>query len=353
MKNRILVFAMAAVAAIGMISCGNPQGDAEQVKTKNKITAENVDSYVTDIGNYVGLTVEAQKEEMTEDMILYYTQFFFESEASAVTSWVSEIGDTVNVDFVGKIDGKAFEGGTGTNESIVIGSHTYIEGFEDGLVGAKAGDELVLNLKFPETYKNEELAGKTCTFDVKVNSVIPALTDESVKALNNELYASVSEFNIYIKDVLTGYLQKNYEEEVVQGIITKLIETSTFADFTEDILKAEKETVLESYKPYADAYEIEPEYYLELLGTSSDELSLVYAKQHTLLYKIAKENDLLPTEDELFEQIEPYIEYYDDISSAEDYYEKEMTRDDLFEAVMLNKVYDYLLGVTEVVAPKE
>lgn len=352
-KNRILVFAMSAIAAIGMISCGNPSGDAEDIKSEIRLSVDNVDTYIASIGQYNGLTVEAIKEEMTEDMVAYYSKYFFENEASAIEGWVAKEGDTVNVDFVGKIGNEAFEGGTGTDQLVEIGSHTYIEGFEDGLIGSKAGDEFTLNLSFPENYKNGDLAGKDCSFDIKVNSVIPAFTDAGVKALNNELFSTVNEFKVYISDVLKDFAVQNYEDEVIQGVINSLVESSVFNEFDKDILIHEREIVLENFRPYAEAYDIDTEYYLELTGSSVEMETLKYAKQHALFFKIAKDNNLMPTEEDIQKEISVYIEYYDEISDEDDYYANIMDKDSLVEALMLNNIYDYLLGVTEVVTPVE
>lgn len=126
-------------------------------------------------------------------------------------------GDQVNIDFVGKIDGEAFAGGSAKGSLLVIGSKRMIPGFEEGLVGAKAGEERVLNLAFPEDYQNLELAGKTAEFTVTVNSV----AEPKLPELNEEFFGL---FGIK-EDGLDGFraeVRKNMERELRQGIKAKV-----------------------------------------------------------------------------------------------------------------------------------
>ncbi len=114
-------------------------------------------------------------------------------------------GDAVVVDFLGKIDGEAFEGGKAENQTVVIGSKRFIDGFEEQLLGVKAGDDTVLNVSFPEGYPAAQLAGKAATFEVKVHEVrapvVPALDDEFAKGLGLESFEQLSGL---VRDQLKG-----------------------------------------------------------------------------------------------------------------------------------------------------
>ncbi|MFJ2982039.1 MULTISPECIES: trigger factor [unclassified Pseudomonas] len=129
----------------------------------------------------------------------------------------AEKDDQVNIDFVGKIDGEAFAGGSAKGTQLVLGSGRMIPGFEDGLVGAKAGEERVVNVTFPEDYQNLDLAGKAAEFTITVNSVsAPALPE-----LNEEFFA---QFGIK-ETTLEGFrteVRKNMERELRQAIKTKV-----------------------------------------------------------------------------------------------------------------------------------
>ncbi|MDI9778151.1 MULTISPECIES: trigger factor [Pseudomonas] len=125
--------------------------------------------------------------------------------------------DQVNIDFVGKVDGEAFAGGSAKGTQLVLGSGRMIPGFEDGLVGAKAGEERVVNVTFPEDYQNLDLAGKAAEFTITVNSVSAPVLPE----LNEEFFA---QFGIK-ESTLEGFrseVRKNMERELRQAIKTKV-----------------------------------------------------------------------------------------------------------------------------------
>ena len=124
------------------------------------------------------------------------TETTYKKDTEGVDNIYIKTGDTVNIDYVGKKDGVAFEGGTATGYDLVIGSNSFIDGFEDGLVGYKVGDKAVLNLRFPDNYGNAELAGKDTVFEVTINSVkrtaYPEYNDENIKKKTN--FNTVAEF---------------------------------------------------------------------------------------------------------------------------------------------------------------
>lgn len=125
--------------------------------------------------------------------------------------------DQLNIDFVGKVDGEAFAGGSATGTQLVLGSGRMIPGFEDGLVGAKAGDERVLNLTFPEDYQNLELAGKAAEFTVTVNSV----SEPKLPELNEEFFKQFGIKETGIEGFRTE-VRKNMERELRQAIKSKV-----------------------------------------------------------------------------------------------------------------------------------
>ena len=135
---------------------------------------EDLSKYI-DLGNYKGLAFEATEPKAIDDAaIADYLETAFESYVSPVVqddSYAAKDGDIVNINYVGKINGEEFAGGTASAKDVELGSDTLIDGFEDGLIGAKKGEVKTLNLKFPSDYGNEELNGKDVVFEVTVNSV--------------------------------------------------------------------------------------------------------------------------------------------------------------------------------------
>ena len=141
------------------------------------------------ISCYKGVEIEEVEKpaEITDEDVETAIQTTLEANATTteITDRAVEEGDTVDINFVGKVDGEVFDGGSADNYSLVIGSGTFIDGFEDSIIGHNVGETFDWNGKFPEEY-NEELAGKDCVFTITVN----AITLEEVPELNDEFVNS-------------------------------------------------------------------------------------------------------------------------------------------------------------------
>lgn len=171
---------------------------------------------------------EVIDEDSVNELISYYLSLGGES---AEVDGAAEDGQTVNIDFVGKIDGEEFDGGSSEGYDLVLGSGTFIEGFEDGLLGCKAGDTKTLELTFPEDYTNDELAGKPVTFEVKVNSVTRALTyedltDEIASEYSGGEYATADEYRAAIREYLEKSALAVAKNEVCINAVNALVESS-------------------------------------------------------------------------------------------------------------------------------
>ena len=144
--------------------------DQEKEPTTSELMAEiDVEKCVT-LGEYKGITVEKTIEPVTDEDVEQEIQSALESYPVEVTNRSVQEGDTVNIDYVGRIDGEEFEGGSDEGALLKIGSGQFIEGFEDGLIGASKGETRVLDLTFPQNY-TEDLAGKAVEFTVTVNTI--------------------------------------------------------------------------------------------------------------------------------------------------------------------------------------
>ena len=140
----------------------------------------------------------------------------------APADYVAKNGDTVNIDYVGKKDDVAFDGGTASGYDLTLGSGTFIPGFEEGLVGTKAGDQVSLDLTFPEDYGAAELAGAAVVFDVTVNSIKPGepveYTDELVAA--NTEYDTTEKYNEYLKESIRSTNKNAKSSEALMNLGT-------------------------------------------------------------------------------------------------------------------------------------
>ena len=274
-------------------------------------------------------------------------------------------GDTVSIDYVGKIDGKEFEGGTGSYD-LQIGSGAFIEGFEDGLIGAKKGETLDLNLKFPDDYPAEDVAGKDVVFTVTVKKVsADNLTDDFVKSLNltNEFGQAVTDIDSFREYIRSNMIEENEQRYI--WLIKRQIDDNLLATctFKQDIPQPMQDSYYFQYNNYLNnaassnympietymqkqygATEDNYEQMIRDFATQGAQLSVIYQA-------IADERDLNPTEEEINTAISKYAEGSSTEIKVEDMdrYLKEYIRDELLS----NRVRDWLYENCKVTEPDE
>ena len=300
------------------------------------------------VGEYKGLVLTSvtQEEVDTEinSMLEYYTELVEVERAAAE-------GDTVNIDYVGTKDGVAFEGGTAEGYDLELGSGSFIDGFEDGLIGATAGEVRDLNLTFPENYTNEELKGQAVVFNVTVNSVkekqVPELTDEFIAGIFGEEYPTV--------DAYMAALRENLNYSTYYDQITELLMASSEVEkYNEAAVLARKEVLLAEYSAYAEEYAnyygIDKEtaimYFLGFESVEAFEEEMgAYAyeveKNAMIIDEIAKLENIELTDAYYDEKSKEYAEAYgyEDVTEFVKEYGEETVRD----ALMAELVMDFLI----------
>ena len=165
----------------------------------------DLSQYIT-VANYKGIKLDFKSEEFQSALTLRYND-----DLKSLNMYDKKImpqgtaiknGDTAQIDYEGKLNGVAFEGGTAKNYSLVIGSHSFIDGFESGLIGVKSGETVDLNLTFPENYQSADLAGKAVVFTVTVNKVVrfvyKEMTDTFAREIGN--YKNLEEYKAAVLD---------------------------------------------------------------------------------------------------------------------------------------------------------
>lgn len=182
------------------------------------------------LGEYKGLTVETEQQKLTDEMI--DARISQDQEKASRTIDVDDRpvqeGDTVNLDYAGTVDGVAFAGGTAAGQTLKIGSHQFIEGFEEQMIGMNIGEEKDLQVKFPDEYHAEELKGKDAVFHVKVNGIQVTEKPE----LDDDFAADISEYNTFaeyresIVKELTERVSKNNEAAAENALVDKAVENA-------------------------------------------------------------------------------------------------------------------------------
>ena len=215
--------------------------------------------YVT-LGIYKGLSVVQEPVTVTDEEI--EQEILSNVDAAGLnhrTEGKVKEGDIANIDFVGKLDGEAFAGGTADGYDLEIGSHSFIEGFEEGLVGVAIGDTVDLDLTFPEDYGNEELAGQETVFTVTVNYIkeTPEITDDLIAQLSDGVYTTVDGYRDYIREQLVSEKEQEQENAVDTELFTQLYNTCTINDYPQELLDYSVNSTTEYYKNMAEQYGME------------------------------------------------------------------------------------------------
>lgn len=279
-------------------------------------------------------------------------------------------GDTVNIDFVGKMDGEAFEGGSGTGYDLVIGSHSFIDGFEDGLIGAKKGEVRDLELTFPEDYHPEEgLNGKDVVFTVTVNtvseSVTPELNDDYVRSLNltnafGQAVTDVEDYEDYIRSNLIEEREAAYENTVKSAIVSEMVDGSTFKqDPPADMVDKYDYLLTRQLNYYALQYYMDlPTLMSTLYGATEDnyremihDMAKNYALQGLAFQAVADAEELNPSEEEVSTAIAEYVASDATVESVDDL--DRVIRESLRDELMTDNVIDWLYERCKVEEPEE
>ncbi len=255
-------------------------------------TEINVADYVT-LGEYKGLTVDIMPED--EYIEIRTKQFYFEkvSAEEGVTDRPVENLDMTNIDYEGKKDGVAFEGGTARNQTLLIGSNQFIDGFEEGLIGVMPGETVDLNLTFPEKYGNSELAGQAVVFTVTVN-FIAEMQESNVAGLGLEGVTTLEELRGYIRDYGA---HTDYLNEFQSGAMNQVMASSVFSgELPEALVEKSRKNYAELFERQAAAYGMDGKSYIEMYGmdyeSTLDDYAEQYVRQLLVVRAIAEKEGL-------------------------------------------------------------
>ena len=183
------------------------------------------------LGEYKGVAVKKEVTEVTDAQVDAKVEEERNKQATEVEVDDRAVmeGDTVNLDYCGTVDGVAFAGGTAEGQTLKIGSHTFIPGFEEQMVGMCIGEEKDLNVTFPEKYHSDELAGKAAVFHVKVNSItateLPALDDDFAKDISE--FDTLDEYKADIRAKLEAQAAERDQNAFTNAVIEKVMENAT------------------------------------------------------------------------------------------------------------------------------
>lgn len=229
-------------------------------------------------------------------------------------------GDTVVIDFEGKVDGKPFDGGKAENYSLELGSKTFIPGFEDQLVGHKAGDEVEVKVTFPDDYQAKDLQGKDAVFEVKIHEVkqkeLPELDDDFAKDIDDDV-DTLEELKAKVKDEIKEQKEAAAKNAVQEEAISKAVENAKIGDIPEAMIEDDVQRQMDQYFSGMQQQGINPDMYFKLTGTSEEDLRKQFregseerVKTNLVLEAIVEKENIEVSEDEINDEIKDLATQY-------------------------------------------
>lgn len=319
-----------------------------------------------ELGEYRGLEAEREQVIVDDLQVDHHLYMLREQNARLVPREEGEVreGDLVTLDFKGFISGEAFEGGEAENYSLEIGSNSFIPGFEQQLIGVAAGEEKEIQVKFPDGYQKEDLAGKDAVFQVKIREI----KEKQLPDLDEEFVQEVSEFETIeeMKVDLKEKMQKNAEERSQSKMEEQLIGKITAASVVEPpetLVERQVDRMIGEMENYLRYQGMGLEQFLELSGKKMEELraerreeALLRTKANLVLDAIAKKEGITVTDSELEAKVDEIAETYnDERERIWDILEKQGRIPVMREELRVRKVVDLLVEEARValVAPSD
>ena len=334
----------AAIAELDLDVVAQPKIDVKSIEKGQDwtLTAEVVTKPEVKLGAYKDLevSVEASKEVTDEEVDAKLENERKNLAELVVKEGAAENGDTVVIDFVGSVDGVEFDGGKGENHSLELGSGQFIPGFEDQLVGAKAGDEVEVKVTFPEDYQASDLAGKAAVFATKVNEVkakeVPALDDELAKDLDDEV-ETLDELKAKYRKELEAAKEIAYDDAVEGAALDLAVENAEIVELPAEMVEDEVHRAMNEFMGNMQRQGISPEMYFQITGTTQEDLHKQYeadadkrVKTNLVIEAVAAAEGFDATEEEIQKEINDLAaEYNMEVSQVSALLSPEMLKHDI------------------------
>lgn len=380
MKKLAMAVTAVSLSAMMLAGCGDSAADQTQESTaaateesseaaetetvEEKVYADdsymdylNVDDFV-ELGDYLGVEVTLEAPYVSDEQVESYIQNVLANNPvrTEITDRAVQDGDVTEISYVGKKDDVAFDGGTADNYELTIGSGTFIDGFEDGVIGMKVGETKDLNLTFPETYeRNPDLAGAEVVFTVTLNKIYEEteaeLNDDFVAGLEIENVATVEDYRQYVYDGLMKNAEYQYDMDVENAVLNVIYENADFKAVPEAMADRYYDRLVTNMTYQAAMYGMDLETFMlygygmaaEQYEADMKDSAQRAAEQILMLQAIAEKEGLTVSDEEMEEDIAAKATEYG-YESADAY--KEVIGNEMKgyrEFVMSEKVTAYLL----------
>lgn len=311
-----------AVDESGLDVVSRPKIDVTQIE-KGKpfiFTAEVAVKPEVTLGTYMGIQVAKEDVSVTDEELDAEIDKERESNARMITVEDRPVadGDTAVIDYEGFVDGEAFEGGKAENQPLVIGSHSFIDTFEEQLVGKNTGEEVVVNVTFPEEYHAPELAGKPAVFHVKINEIkskeLPELDDEFAQDVSE--FDTLAEYRDSVKEKLLKRKETEAEHKREEEAIQKIVEDSQM-EIPEAMIDTQVRSMVDDFANRIAQQGLSMEQYMQFTGMTIEQMqeqmqpdALKRIQNSLVLEAIAKDQDIQISEEEVEEELGKMAQMY-------------------------------------------
>ena len=297
------------------------------------------------LGEYKGIKAAKKSTEVTDEELDAEIERTRKANARIQTvERAAQDGDTANIDFEGFLDGKAFDGGKGEGFDLVLGSHQFVPGFEEQVVGMSAGEEKDINLTFPEDYQ-KDLAGKAVVFHVKVNkvseSILPELDDEFVKDVSE--FDTLDAYKADVKSHLEESKKSSADAEFREAVLDKVLEGMT-VEIPDAMVEEQIDNMIRNYSYNLSAQGMSFDRYLEMMGMKVEQyrhfmqpIAEKQLKTEVAFTKIAEAENFDISDEEVEEEYKSAAEKY---NVSLDEVKKVIARESVVDQLKLNKAED-------------
>ena len=314
----------AAVAESGIDPVAQPKID---IKSMNKgedweITADVIVKPEVKLGDYKNLEVSVDVEKNVTDADVDAKIEAAQKNLAelVIKEDAAENGDTVVIDFEGKVDGVAFDGGAAQNHSLELGSGSFIPGYEEQLVGHKAGETVEVTVTFPEDYQAEDLAGKEAVFTTTIHEVkakeVPELDDELAKDIDEEV-ETLAELKAKYKAQLTEEKEAQYTDAVETAAIEAAVANAEIVELPGEMVHDEVHRAMNEFLGNMQQQGISADMYYQLTGTSEEQLHTQFegdadkrVRTNLVIEAVAAAENFETTQDEIDTEVAELAETY-------------------------------------------